>query len=260
KGLLPFDSAHSKLVKRSIASSCMQAALVKSCPHSMAESFEQQTVRLAEGGYPSSVLLAVAETLLKKIKGGPHQRRDRPSKRPQVIPYQHRISHNLKKVAGRFDVPVVFSAPLGAVFRRAIAAASPYRICHPASRKCRPPSGHPALQFGQSRKHSGHSSLHSDRPFWHCVHFAQRSGHTGLDSSQALLPRHGVLKPLPQRLQRTSRREDGSGPAAVKIIFGNVENDGCRRRDKKAVDPTAGPPSYLPGFRLSWCVDDVGKG
>lgn len=111
KGLLPFDSAHSKLVKRSIASSCMQAALDKSCPHSMAESFEQQTVRLAAGGYPSSVLLAVAETLLKKIKGGPHQRLDRPSKRPQVIPYQHRISHNLKKVAGRFDVPVVFSAP-----------------------------------------------------------------------------------------------------------------------------------------------------
>lgn len=111
KGLLPFDSAHSKLVKRSIASSCLQAALAKSCPHTLQESFEKQIDRLSSAGFPATVLLAVAEKLLRKVKTGPQQPRDRPNRRPQVIPYLHKVSHNLKKIAGRYDVPVVFSAP-----------------------------------------------------------------------------------------------------------------------------------------------------
>lgn len=32
-------------------------------------------------------------------------------KRPLVLPYTHKIAHNLEKVTKRHDVPVVFSAP-----------------------------------------------------------------------------------------------------------------------------------------------------
>ncbi|XP_075732681.1 uncharacterized protein LOC142775216 [Rhipicephalus microplus] len=43
KGLLPFDSAHSKLIKRGIVLSACAEALDKSCPHLIFESFEDQT-------------------------------------------------------------------------------------------------------------------------------------------------------------------------------------------------------------------------
>ncbi|XP_075741574.1 uncharacterized protein LOC142791224 [Rhipicephalus microplus] len=42
KGLLPFDSAHSKLIKRGIVLSAFAEALDKSCPHLISESFEDQ--------------------------------------------------------------------------------------------------------------------------------------------------------------------------------------------------------------------------
>ncbi|KAH7940105.1 hypothetical protein HPB52_021854 [Rhipicephalus sanguineus] len=45
KGLLPFDSAHSKTIKRAIALMCLESALEKSCPHQMMPSFENQLVR-----------------------------------------------------------------------------------------------------------------------------------------------------------------------------------------------------------------------
>ena len=56
-------------------------------------------------------MLGVAETLLKKIKGKSEGKKEKTKTRPQVIPYLHKVSHNLKKVAERFDVPLVFSAP-----------------------------------------------------------------------------------------------------------------------------------------------------
>lgn len=111
KGLLPYDSSHSKLVKRSIASSCLQAALEKSCHNVVNDSFARQVERLTAAGFPTSVLLSVAEVLLKKLKREHRPQRERPNKRPLVIPYLHKISHNLKKVALRYDVPLVFSAP-----------------------------------------------------------------------------------------------------------------------------------------------------
>ena len=55
----------------------------------------------------------MSETLLQRLKG--ERRRPEPlqgqRKRPHVVPYMHKISHNLKKVANRHHVPVVFSAP-----------------------------------------------------------------------------------------------------------------------------------------------------
>ncbi|CAN7996634.1 unnamed protein product [Ixodes hexagonus] len=68
KGLLPYDSAHSKTVKRAIASLCLGSALRKSCPHSMHSSFNDEVARLKSAGFPCTVITAVAETLLQKTK------------------------------------------------------------------------------------------------------------------------------------------------------------------------------------------------
>lgn len=114
KSLLPYDSSHSKTVKRAIASQCVVSALKKSCIHSVQQSFAAQMVRLQEAGFPQYVLTAVAEAVLKKIKA---ENSDVPSQRTKVdrrcvvVPYVHKTSHHLKKVGKRHGVQVVFSAP-----------------------------------------------------------------------------------------------------------------------------------------------------
>ncbi|CAN7941637.1 unnamed protein product, partial [Ixodes hexagonus] len=110
KALLPYDSAHSKLIKRGIASLCLRSALMKFCPHVLRESFELQVLRLKQSGFPPVVLEGVAESLLKKLKNRnivPKRRH----KKFEVMPYVHKVSHNLKRVAAKFSVDVVFSAP-----------------------------------------------------------------------------------------------------------------------------------------------------
>lgn len=114
KPLLPYHSAHSKLVKRGIISMRFTNAIKKSCAHSMTKSLCQQSLRLSQSGYPVHVQISVAESLIKKTRT---QTRDEPiapaNGRPKlvVIPYLHGVSHNLKKIAGRADIKVVFSAP-----------------------------------------------------------------------------------------------------------------------------------------------------
>ncbi|CAN7975565.1 unnamed protein product [Ixodes persulcatus] len=68
KAILPFESAHSKLVKRGIAKTCLEAALKKSCEHSVQESFARQITKLQEAGFPQRCLTEVAEGLVKKDK------------------------------------------------------------------------------------------------------------------------------------------------------------------------------------------------
>ncbi|CAN7949255.1 unnamed protein product [Ixodes hexagonus] len=112
KPLLPFTSAHSKLVKRGIVRSCLQHSITKSCHHSMQKSFDGQVSRLKSAGYPLSLLTSVTEVLLRKIKQGGDAKRPRDRTiRPVVVPYMHTISHGLKKIAQRANVEVVFSAP-----------------------------------------------------------------------------------------------------------------------------------------------------
>lgn len=112
---LPYTSSHSKVVKRAIASMCLESALVRSCSHERQASFRAQIERLKAAAFPQSVLAAVAETLLKKLKGRSRKQclKDAPSgrERPLVVPYLHRVTHNLKKVANRHGVDMVFSAP-----------------------------------------------------------------------------------------------------------------------------------------------------
>ncbi|CAN7980385.1 unnamed protein product [Ixodes pacificus] len=112
KGLLPYDSAHSKLVKRAIAWSCLRTSLLKSCHHRCGLSFVTQVERLASAGFPSAVVVGVAESLVRMFRGHSSPgKKQRPSTRPVVLPYIHALSHRIKRVAGRFEVPVVFSAP-----------------------------------------------------------------------------------------------------------------------------------------------------
>lgn len=57
----------------------------------------------------------MVESLLQKLKStaasGKTHSKERERVKPEVVPYVHRVSHNLKKVATRYGIPVVFSAP-----------------------------------------------------------------------------------------------------------------------------------------------------
>ncbi|CAN7943424.1 unnamed protein product [Ixodes hexagonus] len=115
KELLPYDSAHSKVVKRGIATLCLESSLRKTCAHRMQTSFSNQVTRLLSAGFPHSVLTSVAETILQKVKGHTTEKGNQAvlrRVRPEVVPYVHKMSHNLKKVANRHGVPLVFSAPM----------------------------------------------------------------------------------------------------------------------------------------------------
>uniref|UniRef100_L7LY07 Putative tick transposon n=1 Tax=Rhipicephalus pulchellus TaxID=72859 RepID=L7LY07_RHIPC len=109
KGLLPYESAHSKVIKRGIVLSTCAAALNKSCPHQMPESFKAQVSRLRAAGYPLQIISGACEGLLQKYKAT--KPKDKEKKPVHVMPYLHRISHNVKKVANRYGVEVAFSAP-----------------------------------------------------------------------------------------------------------------------------------------------------
>ncbi|XP_040062780.1 uncharacterized protein LOC120837464, partial [Ixodes scapularis] len=111
KAILDYNSAHSKIIKRGIALSSLQSALNKSCLHTIGESFKSQTARLQKAGYPSALLSDIASTIIRKVNGIQNTKRSVERKRPVVIPYVHKISHNLKNVGNRYGVPVVFSAP-----------------------------------------------------------------------------------------------------------------------------------------------------
>lgn len=114
KPLLPYISAHSKLVKRGIINLCLKNALEKSCPHLISESFHAQLARFHQAGYPADICVSVAEGILKK-KRQEGQLPSVPSERKKdkiaVIPYIHCLSHNLKKIGTKANVRVVFSAP-----------------------------------------------------------------------------------------------------------------------------------------------------
>lgn len=109
--LLPFESAHSKTLKRAIASLTLESALQKSCVRKMQESFNNQIRRLHSAGFPGTIVVAVAKTLLKKVYGVKKPKDNRGSEKTDVVLYLHRVSHNMKKVAKRYGISIVFSAP-----------------------------------------------------------------------------------------------------------------------------------------------------
>ncbi|XP_064464986.1 uncharacterized protein LOC135376414 [Ornithodoros turicata] len=112
KAVLPFSSCHTKIVKRGIVRTMLRSALNKSCEHEMQHSFQAQLGKLAAGGYPDTLIQSVSETLITEMRQASTTERRRPEGRPVCIPYVHKISHSIKKVAERHGVPVVLSAPV----------------------------------------------------------------------------------------------------------------------------------------------------
>lgn len=78
----------------------------------MKESFHEQIQKLRDGGFSDSVIHSVAEAMLRKMSGRCQKENEKlETSWLVVIPYEHKISHNLKKVGARPGVRVVFSAP-----------------------------------------------------------------------------------------------------------------------------------------------------
>lgn len=87
KRLLPYGSAHSKLVKRAITTSGMRAPLLKSCHHRCEDSLLSQVSRLTSAGYPVAMIVGVAESLVKVFGGRTSPKaRQKPTTRPVVVP------------------------------------------------------------------------------------------------------------------------------------------------------------------------------
>ncbi|CAN7996160.1 unnamed protein product, partial [Ixodes hexagonus] len=106
RSIFIFCSAHSKMIKRGIALTCLGSALKKSCHHIMEASFNKQVERLKNASYSLPLLADVAGTLLKKAKGLQTNKTNVEKTRPVVIPYLHKTSHNLKNVANHYGVRV----------------------------------------------------------------------------------------------------------------------------------------------------------
>lgn len=96
KAISDYRSAHSKVIKRGRAVSCLEAAPETSCFHTVRVSF--QCSRLRDAGFPSTLLSEVAGTLVKKVS---LSKKSFDRRRTVVVPYLPKISHNLKKVGGR---------------------------------------------------------------------------------------------------------------------------------------------------------------
>lgn len=121
KGLLPFCSAHSKLVKRGVAMGVLSNALNRSCPHQVQHSFDNQVSRLKSAGYPCDLVCALASRLLRALSSSvPEKRPQKERQKTAVIPYVHGVSHALKKIVSKAEVRLVFSAPkkLGRLCKR----------------------------------------------------------------------------------------------------------------------------------------------
>lgn len=95
KKLLQYESAHSKLTKRAIVNTCLSAALKKSCDHKARESFDTQVERLKSSGYPHTILSEVVENMISSKQQKEESKKK--NRRPAVMPYIHRLSHNIKK-------------------------------------------------------------------------------------------------------------------------------------------------------------------
>lgn len=109
-GVLPYDSAHSKLAKQCIVLTRMSAALAKSCVYSASHSFEHQVTGLEMSGYAITFLMNVAESLQKALKNSEKHHNDmQPKNRVVIIPYISRVSHNLVGAAQKYRVCVVFA-------------------------------------------------------------------------------------------------------------------------------------------------------
>ena len=78
------------------------------------EALGQQVKRLVAAGYPDHVNVAVAESMRRKFRACDkenHEPEKGKKEKVAVIPYVQRTSHNLKRIAQKANIKVVFSAP-----------------------------------------------------------------------------------------------------------------------------------------------------
>lgn len=112
KGFLNYSSAHSKVVKEDIATSCPRSAVQKTCRRRIKASVFRQVGRLECAGFPDHVVSRTCETLIRSIKaeanGDKKNNNEENNKKIAVVPYVHKLSQGLKNVAGRFVVKVIF--------------------------------------------------------------------------------------------------------------------------------------------------------
>lgn len=68
KPTLNYNSGHSKIVKRAITKTVLNAALKKSCIHMTKIAFDDQVTRLKDSGYPNVLISSVCESMLLGVK------------------------------------------------------------------------------------------------------------------------------------------------------------------------------------------------
>ncbi|XP_064475683.1 uncharacterized protein LOC135389577 [Ornithodoros turicata] len=107
KPVLPYSSAHSKLVKFGVCTSLLNAATKKSCFHFVWSSLRKQCERLTQAGYDNQLIAKRAMKLLESSQCRPWN--DGNSRNVVVIPYFHAVAHNILAVAKYYNIKVVFS-------------------------------------------------------------------------------------------------------------------------------------------------------
>lgn len=79
--------------------------------HQVNASFQVQLQRLLKAGFPLTLLSNVAEQMMATLISPQKQTKEKDPHRSTVVtPYVHKVSHNLKKVAQKAGVKIVFSA------------------------------------------------------------------------------------------------------------------------------------------------------
>lgn len=114
KGILGYDYGHSKLIKRSITCSCMTQSIKKLCGQKVGHSLTKQVAWLKGSAYTGIFLLvSIADKVLRAVTGKKQEQKGEVEKkvRSAVLPYIHTVSHILKKIASRHDVPLLFTSP-----------------------------------------------------------------------------------------------------------------------------------------------------
>lgn len=105
KSLLPFPSAHSKVVKCGIAQGALRNALQKSCHHLVPESFKEQESRVKIAGFPDCLIKSLSGIFLKEIREGrPEKNPNREKEGMAIISYLHGVSHKLMKTGRKCGV------------------------------------------------------------------------------------------------------------------------------------------------------------
>lgn len=110
KGMLPCDSGHSKLGKRSVASGCVCQVVRKLCSHRVSEGLRIRISWLQASGCPEPPVVAIEEKCINTLAGKDKTKEKKVDRTPVVVlPYIHNFSHRMKKISKNHRVRVALS-------------------------------------------------------------------------------------------------------------------------------------------------------